>query len=159
MSRSKKRKPDLRRIRTTKTYTVPEIAMVLSRSIATVRRWIRDGLPILDNNHPTLVDGAVLRQWLQKKWEAKCADNELYCFKCRKPRMAMLGTARVGPRNAKMITINANCEVCGNRMNRGASAADLMKINITFEAFMEQKQRLLEYGDTCVKRTYSQRTR
>ena len=121
MSKAKKRRPDFRRIRPSKTYTLPEIASSLDRSIATVRGWIRDGLPTLDDDAPPLVIGADLKSWLQTKWSArkhKCSPGELYCCACRRPRKTRPGSVAVVSRNAKTSSITARCEGCGTRMTQ-----------------------------------------
>lgn len=159
MAKVKKRKPDLRRIRPTKTYTLPEIAETLSRDIATVRRWLRVGLPTLDDQKPTLVDGTVLRLWLKAERasrKCKCAPDELYCLKCRTGRKPEPGSVSFRPRNAKTLSIKAICPTCGSRMNKGASLVKRAEIESRFSAFMPGMQRLAGCGDTSVGRTEKQ---
>lgn len=124
MAKAKNRKPDLRRIRPTKTYTLPDIALTLGRGTATVRRWVGSGLPTLDDQKPALILGADLLTWLKLRWDArkhKCAPNQMYCMRCRMPRKAKIGSVVPHPRNEKTTTIKARCQSCGTRMNKACA--------------------------------------
>lgn len=143
--KSKKRKPDLRRIRTSHTYTVPEVADALDRSVATVRSWIRNGLPTLDGNRPVLVLGSDLKEWLADRWRARrrpCARDEFYCFRCHEPRRAMVGSVEIVLGNARRVSVTGRCEVCGTRINRVGSRARLVELEETFRPFKRHMQRL-----------------
>jgi hypothetical protein len=156
MSRPPRRKPDLRRIRTTKTYKVPEIAKTLDRNVATVRSWVRDDLPTLDGQTPTLVLGSELKAWLKAKWSARkqqCKPDELFCFKCRKPSRPRPGSAQIVPRNEKTVTIKGRCATCDTRMNQAGSRAKLLEIEENFRAFTPVMQHLTGCSNTSTRRT------
>ena len=156
MPKTKKRKPDLRRIRTSKTYSLAEIAEALDRNIATVRRWHRDGLPALGDLRPPLVLGSELKMWLKAKWSArkqKCQLDELFCFKCRSPRQPEPGSVSIQPRNAKTLSIKAICSDCGTRMNQAGSWAKIAEIEEAFRTLTHQKQHLLRCSGTGAKGT------
>ena len=145
MAKGKKRKPDLRRIRTSKTYTLIEIAKTLDRHIATVRVWVRNGLPLLSDQLPILVLGSELKNWLQKTRSAKaciCQPDEMYCFKCREPRKPKPETVTIIPRNEKTVSIKGQCEICDTRMNRAGSFTKLDQINDCFRSLTPHKQHL-----------------
>ena len=149
-----KRKPDLRRIRPTKTYTLPDIARVLARDIKTVRGWVRRGLPTLDDRRPPLVLGADLLAWLKDQWlrlKQKCGPNELFCCRCRIPRLPRRGSVSLKVKNARMLSIKGLCDVCGCRMNRDESLLRLEEVQARFGAFMPEMQRLEGYGDSADK--------
>ena len=154
----KKRKPDLRRIRTTETYTLQKIADDLGNCIGTVRRWRREGLPSIDENKPTLIYGEVLKNWLKERWAArkhKCLTNEFFCLKCRSPRTARTGSVSIRHRNTKTLTIMALCGTCGTRMNKSGSLARLAEIQATFETLMPDKQHIEGCDKHSVKRMFS----
>lgn len=157
MRKARKRKPDLRQIRTTKVYTLPEIAETLDRNIAAVRGWIRDGLPTLGDQKPVLVLGSALKAWLKAKRAARkheCEPDELLCFGCRRPRRPAPGSVRIEPRNAKTVSITGRCSVCGTRMNKAGSRARLAEIEETFRALSLRMKHLLSVcGDPFDKRT------
>ena len=128
MAKGKKRKPDLRKIRTSKVYRLASIAKTLDRDIRTVRNWVKRGLPVLKGPGPALIDGDELKNWLQAESDAlkqKCLENEFYCLKCRKPQNAREGSFSFHARNAKTLTLKALCGVCGTRVNKAASSANL----------------------------------
>ena len=156
MRKTKKRKPDFRRIRPSKAYLLPEIAASLDRSDATVRRWFRDGLPALDGRRPPLVLGSDLKAWLKAKWSArkqKCKPDELFCCKCRKPREPRPGSVRIVPNNEKTVSVKAECGMCGTRMTKIGSRAKIAEIEGIFRALTPQEQRLDRCRGASVKRT------
>jgi len=137
MRKTKKRKPDLRRIRITKTYKVSEIASDLDRHVATVQGWIRDGMPTLDGRTPPLVLGSDLKTWLKAKWLARkqhCKPDELFCLKCQRPRKPRRGAVQLVPRNEKTLSIKGQCNKCGTRMNKVGSMAKRAEIEKAFRA-------------------------
>lgn len=161
MPKPKKRKPDLRRIRPTKTYSLPEIAGALNRNIATVQSWLRQGLPTLDNQKPTMVAGSDLKSWLKHKWavrKQKCLPGELYCFKCRKPRTPLSGSVLITVRNEKTLTIKARCGVCGTRMNQTGSSARIREIKKIFGPLLPHKEHLIGCINASTKHTPEQLT-
>lgn len=151
----KKQKPDMRRIRPSKTYTVEELARALNKSVATVRRWIRDGLPTLGEARPVLVDGAEMKAWLSA-WLAtrkhRCREDELYCCRCHCPRRPSLGSVSITLNNEKTLTVKGVCEVCGAGMRKLGSIARRAEIEVALRAFTQEKQSLSKYRDpygTC----------
>ncbi len=126
MPKPRKRRPDFRIIRPTKTYSLPEIARSLGRNRATVRSWVRNGLPTLNGQKPFLVLGFDLKAWLKAKWAAKkhkCLPGELFCFRCQRPRMPKPDSVQIISRNEKTVTIKGRCIECNRRMNQVRSRA------------------------------------
>ena len=155
-TKSKKRKPDLRLIRTSHTYTVPEIARTLDRTARTVRGWIRDGLPILEGSRPPLVLGAALKTWLADRWascERPCAHDEIFCFGCQVPRHAALGSVEIVPRNKLTVTVTGKCAVCGTRIKQFRSSVRLAELEDSFRPSKRGMQRLAVCDDPRVKRS------
>jgi len=75
--------PDRRRIRSKRTYSVPEVAALLEVHVHTVRRWLKNGLGSIDGQSPTLIHGAELRRYLDarvKSMKQKCGPDEMYCL-------------------------------------------------------------------------------
>jgi len=133
--RKTRHRPDFRRIRLSRCYSVPEAATLLGVSAGTVRTWIRQGLPVLGNGKPILIPGDGLKSWLKARWTARkhhCQPDELYCCRCRCPRKAKLRSAEVIPMNAKTVAIRALCGSCGARMNKAGSLALLANIKEAF---------------------------
>lgn len=148
-----KRKPDLRKIRTSHVYTLPEIAQCLDRKLPTLKRWVNNGLPVIEGSKPPLVDGAELKAWLVHKWQSNkkpCEDGELYCCPCSKPQKPLTGSVTLSPRTDKTITINGKCEECGQPQEQVGSLSKLEEIRATFCLPAQAVQHLLGCNDTSV---------
>lgn len=68
------------------TYTIEEAAMALSKNPATIRNWIKDGLPVMAKSKPYLISGDAIREYLRAKYKSAkrpLRADELYCPTCR----------------------------------------------------------------------------
>lgn len=113
--------PDIRRIRRTRSYTAPELALVLGVATGTVRRWVREGMPLIDKERPKLVNGAEFLAWhnaRRRERKIKCGPRQMYCCRCRDARTFMPGSAVIIHRNEISATVKALCIACGTAMNR-----------------------------------------
>jgi len=128
MRARKKRKPDFRRIGPSQTYSIAELAKAVDRDSATVRRWIREGMPAMDQQKPLIIDGANAKEWLREKWTQRkqpCEPNEAHCVRCRKPQAFADGSRSIRQNTNKVLLISGECAVCGSRINKFASAASV----------------------------------
>lgn len=130
----------LSKIRPTSTYSFKDIAKLFGCNIATVRRWRRDGLPVMDNTKPILVHGSELKTWLEARQKARrrpCAPDEIYCLGggCRTGRRPAIGSVRIRKSNQTVGMIEAQCAVCGKNMRRGYAMADQAEIEKVFESY------------------------
>jgi len=156
------RAPDLRRIRTTTTYSPVEIASLFAIHRNTVFRWIRDGLQPLDDSKPLLIHGSELRRYLKqrnRKRKQTCAPDEMPCFRCRAPRRAAQGTIRIACQNAQTLTLTANCATCGTRMYRAGSARKLHLYEESFGPITTLQARLSGQGFALVNGDRSEEIR
>ncbi len=83
------RRPDRRRLKALRSYTIEEVARTLEIHRNTVRHWIKAGLPVIDNKRPILMLGSDLAEFLLRRRDARrqpCQAGEMFCLKCRKPR-------------------------------------------------------------------------
>ena len=136
----KRGKVNLSKIRTTSTYSLKDIARLFGCNIATVRRWKRNGLPVMADTKPTLIHGSEFKAWLTARQNARkqpCGPDEMYCLGsgCRKPRRPAIGSVRIKKSNQTVGMIEAQCEVCGQNMRKGYAMANLAEIEKTFETF------------------------
>lgn len=124
MPTSAKRKPDLRCIRTSKVYTIAQITECLDRSRDTIRRWTHEGLPVLDNRLPVLIDGKQLKEWLQERYrqrKRRCGPGQFFCCRCREPRDPAEGSLEQKIQNQKTIMLKAVCSVCSTVMHKAGA--------------------------------------
>ena len=143
MKRRKRRargKVDLRKIRTTSTYEFKDIAKLFGYSLDGVRRWKREGLPLMPETSPALIHGAELKAWLEARQKARkqpCAPDEIYCFgsPCRQPRRPKAGSVRIKKSNQRIGKIEAQCEICGQNMVKGFAMTNIAEIEKTYESF------------------------
>lgn len=64
MAKKSSRRPDHRRVKLHRTYSVDEVARLLDMHPNTVRTWVREGLPLLDSKRPQLIHGTDLTDFL-----------------------------------------------------------------------------------------------
>jgi hypothetical protein len=157
--------PDLRKIRLSQCYTIQQCSNTLGVSVATIRTWIRQGLPTVPNGKPPLIPGDGLKSWLtQRRLSRKqsCKPNELFCCRCRGPRTAKFGSVVITPRNAKAgslvitprnsktVCIRALCGTCNTRMNKGGSLAKRSEIAAAFGLITPLQEHLAECENPTV---------
>jgi hypothetical protein len=117
------RHPNARLIKMHRSYSVEEAALKLGIHKNSVRGWIKSGLPTVDNSRPTLILGAELKAWLDKRRKAAkrpCSPGTFYCFKCRTPKAPALGMVEYKPMNDTSGNLIAFCTECGTMMHRRA---------------------------------------
>lgn len=127
--------PDRRRIRITRTYSVPEVAALLEVHVHTVRRWLKNGLASIDGQNPTLIHGAELRRYLEVRAKGRkqmCGPDEMYCLSCRAPRLPILGSVHIAELNEKTVRLVGVCCTCGRRICRAGSASRLPEYTASF---------------------------
>ncbi len=118
----------IRGIKKNLTYTVEELADVTHTAQPTVRNWIREGLPVIDDIRPTLIMGFYALDFLDKR-QAKAkrpmAFNELYCLRCRCPRTPYGMMVDYYPDTVSGPRLMALCGECGCACYRTINAAHL----------------------------------
>jgi excisionase family DNA binding protein len=142
-----KRTYDLRQIKATWPYTVPEAAKALGVHKNAVTRWLKEGLQANRDQRPYLIRGDALAQFLlarQKSRRQKCASDEFFCFKCRVPRKVyenIIDIEFVSPSRFRMKGI---CEVCSTTLNKMQGTRKLPKIQKAFHVQQLAGQHLIE---------------
>ena len=120
-----------RGIKANKAYQVHELADAAGVSVPTVRNWIKAGMPLVDKNRPMMIMGFHALEFLKNR-KAKAsrplALGELYCVRCKVPRMPLGAMADYVPTSATGGCLKAICEVCECLLNRRTSANDLPEI-------------------------------
>jgi excisionase family DNA binding protein len=137
-----------RRVKVHRSYTVEEVAKLFGAHKNTVRNWLREGLPMVDHRRPILILGRQLASFVHARRlhrRQRCATDELFCFKCRKPRRSLAGSAEYLPTTAGAGNLRAVCSYCGTRMYRRVSlrrlAASVGDLRV---ALPQAQQRIVE---------------
>jgi hypothetical protein len=110
---------------------VDEISRLFYVHKNTVRMWIKVGLPIVDDRRPTLVYGADLRAFLERrrnKSRQRCRPGEIYCVCCRSPKFPAGAMADY----LKITSVSGNlrgiCPDCEHFMHRRVALARLREV-------------------------------
>jgi hypothetical protein len=112
-------------------YTVEEAASLYGVFKGTVRNWIKAGLPVLDEKRPMLILGGDLAAFLQErrtKNKQTCKPGELYCFRCRKPKLPDGEMVEYQTVTEKIWNLVAICPDCCTIMNQRVNLAKLEQV-------------------------------
>lgn len=135
MRKPKKRKINAERIRQNRSYDRREISKVLDVHKNTISHWVRDGLRPIDNQRPELFHGSELARFIklrQQKHKSACAENEMYCLKCRAPRKTIDGSVSIDNPNAKTANLVGKCSICSATINRRISVTKIANFEKSF---------------------------
>ena len=118
-------------------YDVAEVAAACGVHRNTVRRWIKDGLPVVSDQKPYLMRGGDVIAYLRARNEGRkqpCGNGRIYCAPCHAPKRPAGGMAEYVPEsetNGKLIGICPDCEriirrpVSLNQLDEVASGLDV----------------------------------
>ncbi len=132
---TRKRTYNLRRIKATWPYTVPEAAKTLGIHKNAVLHWLKDGLQADKDKRPYLIRGTELIRFLSTRQQSrrrKCEATEFYCFKCRVPRKAYENIIDIEFVSANRFRMKGICEVCNTPVNKMQGVGSLAKIQQDF---------------------------
>ena len=121
--------PNLAKIH--RSYFVRDVADLLDVHKNTVRTWISEGLPVNDDLRPMLILGRELREFLQKqklKNRQPCKKNEMYCMKCRQPKIPAGNMVEFKPTKGDKGRLIGICPTCESLMNRFSNLTKLSAI-------------------------------
>lgn len=134
--------PNLAKIN--RSYTVEEVAALYGVHKNTVRNWIKNGLPVCDDQKPCLILGQDLRLFLQskrKKRKQKCKPDEMYCLRCKAPRLPvenMVDYIPITETTGRLIGMCSSCETVINKITSLAKLS-LMKGKIDIQLPKDEK--------------------
>jgi hypothetical protein len=127
----KKRHPNHRLVKIHRNYTVEEIVNLFGNHKNTVRGWIKAGLAISDDKRPMLVLGHDLVAFLQArrvKNKQTCKPGEIFCVRCRSPKLPAADMAEYSPVTEKFGNLKGICPDCNLIINRRVSLAKLGQV-------------------------------
>lgn len=121
------RRPSARSIKLHRNYTVDEAARATGSCKGTVRRWLKDGLPAITEQKPTLILGGDLIDYLtaRRGTKQKCRLHECFCFSCRRPRAPAFGEVEFFRPSPSSGNLRALCEHCTTIMHKRVSVSKI----------------------------------
>jgi hypothetical protein len=135
----RKRHPNPNHVKIHRSYTVEEVATLYGCHKNTVRNWVKNGLSTINDKRPMLILGHVLREFLQLRREKNkrpCKPGELYCVRCRTPRLPADKMVHCTQVSEKISNMAAICPDCDSIMNQLVSLAKIEEVygnmDITF---------------------------
>ncbi len=153
-ARVRRRRPNHRLVKIHFSYTVKDIASVLGSHKNTVRQWIKQGLPTIDDRRPVLIQGRELIAFLQARRalrKRRCRPGEIYCVRCRAPKFPAAGMAEYRPFNEKIGNLAGICPDCNSMMYRCVSIAKIGEVRGEMDiAFPLALQRIREINQPSV---------
>ncbi len=153
------RKANWRALRIHRSYTVNEAARTLCVGKPTVRRWIKAGLPIIDDQKPMMILGRDLLGYLKarKKPKKSCNLDQCFCFKCCEPRMGAYQEAEIVSIVPSSANIRMLCERCATIMHKRMSWTQIEALTeiLTVSASQALKH-LIEAAQPCLNVHYEE---
>jgi ribosomal protein S26 len=137
-------RPNPRAIKVARCYTIVEAAAALDVSVASVRSWVRQGLPAMTAQRPYLILGDALRGFLQdrrEKAKTKLFADQLYCLSCKvaqRPDGMMVDCILQTDKTARLLGL---CGTCGGACNRMVSRSELASFEAIFEVAYRGNQK------------------
>ena len=145
------RRPDWRRVKTLRSYTIDEAAARLDVHRNAIRYWIKKGgLPVSNDRRPHLIQGGDLVAFLKGRRKAKrhrCGPGQFFCLKCRQPRPPAGSMVDYRPITDSRGTLVGMCPTCGTLMQRFVSLARLAEITRHFDLQVAHRQESLRDTD------------
>lgn len=120
-----------RRAKLHRSYSVGELADVLGVHKHTVRAWLKEGLPPIDDVRPILILGSDFQEWWAKRTKAKkrpLKPGEFFCLKCRQARQPALAMVEYVPLTPRGGNLRALCDACSALMHRRVIAAAIVDV-------------------------------
>lgn len=121
---------DPRRAKIHHSYTVAEVAALFGVHRNTVRNWIEAKLPTIRTLSGVLIHGADLREFLMQRRARRhqtCPPGHMFCFGCRKPREAVVGSVEIDRHTTNSGNAHGVCSCCGARMHRRLNLTKLVE--------------------------------
>jgi len=117
------------------TYEVNEAARALGKTPATIRNWIKDGLPVMSARKPYLISGEAIREYLRAKYKAAkrpLDPDELFCPACRNGRRPLGMATTISSLTARTSLLKGTCSHCGGTCTRMISKSKVSDFGQTF---------------------------
>jgi hypothetical protein len=151
MAKKSRRRPDHRRVKLHRSYSVDEVARLFGMYKNTVRAWIRDGLPLLDRKRPQLIHGTDLMGFLKRRRarnKRPCGPGQIYCVRCHSPQAPAAGMADYAARTCGTGDLIGLCPTCETLIYRRVSLLRLDQTRGNLEVQIVQPHLLIADGSS-----------
>ena len=156
----RKRHPNPRLVKIHHSYTVEDVGKLLGKHKNTVRKWVKDGLAVIDDKRPMLILGHDLVEFIKKrraKNKQSCKPGELFCVRCRLPRFPAGNMVEYSPITDKFGNLIAICPDCDSIMNKRVSLAKIGEICENMDiTFPKELQHIVKRTNPSVNSDLSQ---
>lgn len=144
----KRRRANPRLAKIHRNYTVEEVARLYQVHRNTVRQWLADGLPkVNDGERPVLILGSELFAFLARrraKRKRPCGTAEFYCMRCRTPRPAAGSMADYQPLTPSTGNLVALCATCQTAMYKRVKLTQLDVVGRLLEIRVSGEERHID---------------
>ncbi|CUH65738.1 hypothetical protein TG4357_02031 [Thalassovita gelatinovora] len=116
-------------------YEIGEAALALGKTPATIRNWIKDGLPVMSSRKPYLISGAAIREYLRAKYKSAKRPldaDQLFCPSCGCGRRPLNSLVTIQALTVPTSLLKGICEHCGGTNTRMISTARLSDFERAF---------------------------
>jgi hypothetical protein len=138
------RRPNPRLAKIHRNYTVEEVAHLYDIHRNTVREWIKRGLMTVHDKRPTLILGRDLAAFLKAKRvknKRPCRPGELYCVRCRVPKIPAGNMADYQPITETLGNLIGICPDCDLMMYRRVNLTKLEQVRGSLDITITQARR------------------
>jgi Helix-turn-helix domain len=148
------RRPNPRLVKIHRNYSVEEIARLFGVHNNTVRNWVKQGLPAIDDRRPMLVLGRELSRFLHErrdKAKQTCGPGRIYCIACRAPKPPAGKMAECVPAGPRTGNLRGICPDCHRLIYRRVNLAKIDTVRGDLEiTFTRPRPRIGESADPSV---------
>ena len=134
-----------------RTYTIEEVASTFGVHKNTARRWVAEGLPVIDARRPMLIHGHDLAAFLaerQQKLKSRCGPGQIYCLACRAPKQPAGLAAECILDDSPTGNLRGTCPDCNHLMHRRVSLARLAGIRGPLDITFTRREARIEGAAT-----------
>lgn len=117
-------------------YTIEEAACGLRVTPATIRNYVRRGLPVMASQRPYLILGEALREFLLHERQHRkrpLRSDELFCAACGKGRKPFALLVDLVPQTSSTGLLKGLCAVCDGPSRRMIALRQLPRFAVTFD--------------------------
>lgn len=139
---SRRPNPNLAKIH--HSYTVEEAASRFGVHKNTVRGWIKKGLPVCDDQRPTLILGRDLREFIRARKQSRkrpCRPWEMYCMRCKSPQRPAGNEADYEAMTVTTGRLTGVCAICEGVINKYTSLDKMILIKGKLDIALSKAQR------------------